>query len=254
MTSGSGAADGAPSLDAQHLTKAYPSGDGPPIEVLHDVSLTVAAGEFVAIVGPSGSGKSTLLYCLAGLEPYTSGRVLLRGRQLDELTPKELADLRRDQVGFVFQSFNLIPSLTAHENVALPARLARRSVSPSAIDEVLASVGLKGRERFRPGQLSGGQQQRVAIARVLAASPALVFADEPTGALDTQAGIAVLDLLRRVAQGERSVVMVTHDLEAAVRADRVLVLRDGMVHSELRHPAASDVLEALTAAGEEAAR
>ncbi len=241
-------------LDARHITKAYPSGDGSPVEVLHDVSLRVAAGEFVAIVGPSGSGKSTLLYCLAGLEPYTSGSVLLRGRQLDQLKPKALAALRRDEVGFVFQSFNLIPSLTVHQNVALPARLAHKPVSSAAVDEVLASVGLQGREGYRPGQLSGGQQQRVAIARVLAASPSLVFADEPTGALDTQAGAAVLELLRRVADGERSVVMVTHDLEAAARADRVLVLRDGMVHRELRHPSAEEVLEALTAAADEASR
>ncbi len=243
-----------PVLAARQVTKAYPSADGSSVEVLRDVSLTVEAGEFVAIVGPSGSGKSTLLYCLAGLEPYTSGSVLLLGRQVDELKPKELAALRRDEVGFVFQSFNLIPSLTAHQNVSLPARLAHKPVSSSAVDEVLASVGLKGREGFRPAQLSGGQQQRVAIARVLAASPSLVFADEPTGALDTQAGTAVLELLRRVAEGDRSVVMVTHDLEAAARADRVLVLRDGMVHRELQHPSAGEVLEALTAAAEEAPR
>ncbi|WP_066042285.1 ABC transporter ATP-binding protein [Herbiconiux solani] len=254
MQKSAGSTDGGLLLEAQNLTKAYPAADGSSVEVLRDVSLTVGQGEFVAIVGPSGSGKSTLLYCLAGLEPYTSGRVLLRGRQLDQLAPKALAAIRRDEVGFVFQSFNLIPSLTAHQNVALPARLAHRAVSASAVDEVLASVGLQGREGFRPGQLSGGQQQRVAIARVLAASPSLVFADEPTGALDTQAGAAVLELLRRVAGGERSVVMVTHDLEAAARADRVLVLRDGMVHRELLRPTASEVLEALTAAADEASR
>jgi putative ABC transport system ATP-binding protein len=242
-----------PLLAAEHVTKTYPSADGSAVEVLRDVSLTVEPGEFVAVVGPSGSGKSTLLYCLAGLEPYTSGSVLLQGERLDALKPRALAALRRDRVGFVFQSFNLIPSLTAHQNVALPARLAHRAVSASAVDDVLASVGLRGREGFRPGQLSGGQQQRVAIARVLAANPSLVFADEPTGALDTQAGAAVLDLLRRVAEGDRSVIMVTHDLEAAARADRVLVLRDGMVHRELQHPSASEVLEALTAAGEEVA-
>ncbi|KQO11625.1 ABC transporter [Agreia sp. Leaf244] len=240
-------------LDARHITKSYPAADGASVEVLHDVSLTVNRGEFVAIVGPSGSGKSTLLYCLAGLEPYSSGSVVLAGGQLDRLTPKALAILRRDQIGFVFQSFNLIPSLTAHQNVALPARLAHRAVSASAVDEVLSSVGLSGREGYRPGQLSGGQQQRVAIARVLASNPSLVFADEPTGALDTQAGAAVLDLLRRVAHGDRSVVMVTHDLEAAARADRVLVLRDGRVHRELRRPSAGDVLAALTAAGDEVA-
>jgi len=240
-------------LDAQHITKTYASADGSSVDVLRDVSLTVDPGEFVAVVGPSGSGKSTLLYCLAGLEPYSSGAVLLQRKQLDQLTPKALATLRRDLVGFVFQSFNLIPSLTARQNVSLPARLAHRAVSDSAVDSVLASVGLQGREGYRPGQLSGGQQQRVAIARVLAANPALVFADEPTGALDTQAGAAVLELLRQVAQGDRSVVMVTHDLEAAARADRVLVLRDGRVHRELRRPSASEVLEALTAAGDEVA-
>lgn len=240
-----------PLLVATDVTKTYPAADGTPVPVLRGVSLTVAPGEFVAIVGPSGSGKSTLLYCLAGLEPYTSGSVTLQGRRLDELKPKALATLRRDQVGFVFQAFNLIPSLTAHQNVALPARLAHREVSAAVVDEVLGSVGLKGREGFRPGQLSGGQQQRVAIARVLAANPSLVFADEPTGALDTQAGTAVLELLRGVAEGSRSVVMVTHDLEAAARADRVLVLRDGAIHRELHRPTAGEVLNALTAAGDE---
>lgn len=217
--------------------------------VLRGISLEIHPGEMVSIVGPSGSGKSTLLYCLSGLEPYDSGTVRLAGRDLGELSRGGLAALRREHVGFVFQSYNLIPSLTARENIALPARLARRGASRANIDQALAEVGLTGRGRHRPGQLSGGQQQRVAIARVLATRPDIVFADEPTGSLDTSTGSDVLRLLRASAGEGRSVVVVTHDLEAAALADRVLVLRDGLIHSELRHPRPEQVLEAITHAG-----
>ncbi|PZF41704.1 MULTISPECIES: ABC transporter ATP-binding protein [unclassified Curtobacterium] len=241
-----------PLLQAHDLTKSFPGPEQSRVPVLRGVSLSVLPGEFVAVVGPSGSGKSTLLYCLSALEPYDSGSVSIAGQRLETLRPKQLQGLRRSTVGFVFQSFNLIPSLTARQNIALPASLAHRPVSAAQVDAALASVGLADRGDHRPGALSGGQQQRVAIARVLASEPHVVFADEPTGALDTTAGDAVLDLLRRVADGDRSVVMVTHDLEAAARADRVLVLRDGAVHRELAHPDAAEVLEALTAAAQEA--
>ncbi|AIY00058.1 putative ABC-type antimicrobial peptide transport system, ATPase component [Arthrobacter sp. PAMC 25486] len=240
-----------PLLVAHSLSKTFPpaSRKEPPAAVLHGVSLSVAPGEMVSIVGPSGSGKSTLLYCLAGLESPTSGTVTLGGRDLASLSRSQLAALRREQLGFVFQRFNLITSLSAWENVALPARLSRRRVSSTGIDGALASVGLADHARKRPGQLSGGQQQRVAIARVLAQHPALVFADEPTGSLDTANGAEVLCLLREAASAGTAVVMVTHDLEAAALADRVLVLRDGSIHTEMHSPTPDAVLAAVRSAG-----
>ncbi|MET4061827.1 putative ABC transport system ATP-binding protein [Arthrobacter sp. UYP6] len=203
----------------------------------------------VSIVGPSGSGKSTLLYCLAGLEPHDGGRVNLLGKELAGLSRRNLAALRRADVGFIFQTFNLIPSLSARENIALPARLAKKRLDPSAVSQALAQVGLTERAKNRPAQLSGGQQQRVAIARVLAMQPRIVFADEPTGSLDTATGAMVLALLRDSAQGERGVVLVTHDLEAAALADRVLVLRDGTIHAQLHSPSPPQVLAAVAEAG-----
>lgn len=211
--------------------------------------MNVYPGEMVSIVGPSGSGKSTLLYCLSGLEPYDSGSIHLAGRELGRLTRGNLATLRREHVGFVFQSYNLIPSLSVRDNIALPARLARRGAKQADIDRALAEVRLTDRSRYRPGQLSGGQQQRVAIARVLAMRPEIVFADEPTGSLDTVTGADVLRLLRASTDNGRSVIVVTHDLEAAALADRVLVLRDGRIHDELQHPTPAQVLEAITLAG-----
>lgn len=232
-----------------HKTFAGPSAREPRVPVLRGISLDIRPGEMVSIVGPSGSGKSTLLYCLSGLETCDSGSVRLAGRELGTLGRGGLARLRRRRVGFVFQSYNLIPSLTARENVALPARLARRGADRVSIDRALAEVGLADRGRHRPGQLSGGQQQRIAIARVLAMRPELVFADEPTGSLDTATGADVLRLLRSTTRDGRSVVVVTHDLEAAALADRVLVLRDGLIHRELRDAAPDQVLEAITLAG-----
>lgn len=237
---------------AESISKSFPIGRGKgSLPVLREVTLRVDAGEMVAIVGPSGSGKSTLLYCLSGLEPCDSGGVALMGRPLVGLGRGGLARLRRDHVGFVFQAFNLIPSLSARENVALPARLARRGIRAADVDRALADVGLTDRARHLPGRLSGGQQQRVAIARVLATRPDIVFADEPTGSLDTTSGSHILRLLRRVAEGTRSVVIVTHDLEAASLADRVLVLRDGAIHAELLNPTPGQVLEAVTHAREQ---
>jgi len=236
-------------LEAHDLTKSFPGRDGlSEVPVLRGITLAVEPGELVAVVGPSGSGKSTLLYCLAGLEPVSSGSVVMLGSRLEGLGHRALAALRRDHVGFIFQSYNLITSLSARDNVALPARLAKRKVSEEAVDVALARVGLTERAGYKPAALSGGQQQRVAIARVLAMQPDLVFADEPTGALDTAAGNAVLTLLREAATGTRSVVVVTHDLEAAARADRVLVLRDGVIHTELRNASSAQILAAVTSA------
>jgi len=239
--------------DGLHKSFAAPARGEPPVVVLDGISLAVSQGEMVSIVGPSGSGKSTLLHCLSGLERADSGTVRLLGRTVAGMGRGALASFRRRHVGFVFQSYNLIPSLTARDNVALPARLARGRVDRTAVDAALAAVGLADRSGHRPSHLSGGQQQRVAIARVLAMRPDLVFADEPTGALDTVTGTLVLDLLRASTDGGRSVVLVTHDLEAAARADRVLVLRDGRIHRELHAPRPQDVFAAVTAAGADGA-
>ncbi|MBW8763653.1 MAG: ABC transporter ATP-binding protein [Microbacterium sp.] len=232
-----------PLLRAKGISKAYAVGRGPAANVLRDVDVHVARGEMVSIVGPSGSGKSTLMYCLAGLERADAGEIELDSTRIERMPQRRLAKLRRDRIGFVFQSYNLIPSLSAAENVALPARLARRRSPDTAA--ALTAVGLSGHGSKRPGQLSGGQQQRVAIARVLAAQPEIVFADEPTGALDTATGAQVLDLLRAHASGRNGVILVTHDLEAAARADRTVVLRDGAVVTELLRPSAADILGAL---------
>lgn len=238
-----------PLVRATDIRKSFRGGRGQPsVLVLGGVSLDVYAGEMVSIVGPSGSGKSTLLYCLSGLEPFESGSVSLGGHELRSLRRGALAVLRRERIGFVFQSFNLIPSLNARENVALPARLSRRGASRSGIDRALVAVGLSDRAHHKPGRLSGGQQQRVAIARVLATRPDIVFADEPTGSLDTVSGAGVLGLLREAANGGQAVIVVTHDVEAAVLADRVLVLRDGLIHTQLHRPTPEQVLEEITRA------
>ena len=215
-------------------------------EVLKGVDLSVEVGEMVSIVGPSGSGKSTLLYCLSGLEAADEGSIEVMGRQVVHARRSVLAKIRSEHVGFVFQSYNLIPSLSVGDNVSLPARLAGRPMSARQTRAALESVGLAGRERDRPGDLSGGEQQRVAIARALVGGADVVFADEPTGALDSQNGREVLRMLRSIGDDpQRSVVMVTHDLEAASLADRVLVLRDGRVVRELGRSTAAQILEAM---------
>ncbi len=229
-------------LTARGITKSFPLDGGAHVDVLRGIDLDVLPGEMVSIVGQSGSGKSTLMYCLAGLERPDSGEIAIGAERIDRASPARLARLRRDRIGFVFQSYNLIPSLTVQENVALPARLARRNRPDTAA--ALAAVGLNGHARKRPGALSGGQQQRVAIARVLAAEPPIVFADEPTGALDSATGADVLNLLRSYAGADRSVVLVTHDLDAAALADRTIVLRDGQVVEVLHRPTALDILAA----------
>ncbi|MEU6177751.1 ABC transporter ATP-binding protein [Streptomyces coeruleorubidus] len=224
------------------VTRAYG-----PVTALDDVTLAFPAGTFTAVMGPSGSGKSTLLQCAAGLDRPTSGSVTVAGTELTGLSERRLTLLRRERVAFVFQAFNLLPALTAEQNVALPLRLAGRRVPKARVRQALQQVGLAERARHRPGQLSGGQQQRVALARALITRPDVLFADEPTGALDTRTGREVLGLLRGMVDREgQTVVMVTHDPVAAAHADRVLFLVDGRVHGELTAPRADAVAARMT--------
>ncbi|QWB24423.1 MULTISPECIES: ABC transporter ATP-binding protein [Streptomyces] len=217
------------------------------VTALDGVSLSFPAGTFTAVMGPSGSGKSTLLQCAAGLDRPTSGSVTIGGTELTGLSERRLTLLRRERVGFVFQAFNLLPSLTAEQNVALPLRLAGRRVPKARVRQALQQVGLADRARHRPSQLSGGQQQRVALARALITRPEVLFGDEPTGALDTRTGREVLGLLRAMVDREgQTVVMVTHDPVAAAHADRVLFLVDGRVHGELTDPDAETVAARMT--------
>ena len=237
------------SLQLENLSRSFGSGDGT-VRALDDVSLAFERGSFTAVMGPSGSGKSTLLQSAAGLDRPSSGRVLLGDLELGGLSERKLARLRRERLGFVFQSFNLLAALTAAQNVALPSRLAGRRLPRGTIRAALAAVGLEDRAGHRPAELSGGQQQRVAIARALVGDPELVFADEPTGALDLRAGHEVLALLREtVDRGGRTLVMVTHDPSAAAWADRVVFMADGRLAGELRAPSAEQVAERLTALG-----
>ncbi|MFV2174866.1 ABC transporter ATP-binding protein [Actinomadura sp. LOL_016] len=238
-------ADGAgprPAL-AVHLSagvKAYGTGEAT-VRALDHVDLEVPPGSWTAVMGPSGSGKSTLLHCLAGLERLDAGRVALDGQDVTGAAESELTRLRRRRIGFVFQNFNLIASLTAEQNVALPLRLAGARPSRADVRAALESVGLGDRARHRPTGLSGGQQQRVAIARALVTRPAVLFADEPTGALDTGSARAMLDLLGGMTAAGQTIVMVTHDPVAAARADTVVFLRDGRVTDRLTRPSAARV-------------
>jgi putative ABC transport system ATP-binding protein len=219
------------------------------VTALNGISINFAPGTFTAVMGPSGSGKSTFLHCAAGLDRPTSGRVLIDGRSLADLNERKLTELRRERIGFVFQSFNLLPALTVWQNVCLPQQLDGRRVDRSVVREVLDRVGLGDRHKHRPGELSGGQQQRVAIARALVARPAVIFADEPTGALDTKTSRDVLTLLRGVVdRHQQTVVMVTHDPAAAAYADRVLLLADGRIVDELRGRSTVDTIAARMAA------
>ncbi|MEZ5087469.1 MAG: ABC transporter ATP-binding protein [Tessaracoccus sp.] len=241
---------------AEHLSKSYPVGSST-VDVLHDVSLTVSEGEVCAIMGPSGSGKSTLLYCLAGLEQPTTGDVALLGTSLNRSSRKQLAELRRAELGFVFQSYNLMPTLPVTENVALPFRLRGERVDKARIESALVSVGLGGRGATLPSSMSGGEQQRVAIARVLAQRPKIVFADEPTGALDTKSGRAVLAELQRIGRtAGQCVLVVTHDPAVAASCDRVVFMRDGRLAHQVSEPTTEGVasmLAALEESGQEAA-
>jgi putative ABC transport system ATP-binding protein len=227
--------------------KIYGSGETE-VHALDGVSVAFTRGEFSAIMGPSGSGKSTLLQCMAGLDVLTSGSTYVSGENLTTMKDKALTLLRRKRVGFVFQQFNLVPTLTARENIVLPLSLAGTSVDPEWFDAVVAALDLGNRLHHRPTELSGGQQQRVAVARSLITRPDVVFGDEPTGNLDSQSSAALLDFLRAaVDQFGQTMVMVTHDPAAAARADRVLFLRDGKVEGELRSPTVEAILDHMRA-------
>ena len=231
------------------VVRVFGRGDGQ-VRALDGVTLTLERGTFTAIMGPSGSGKSTLLQLAAGLDRPTQGEVHLGDQELGRLSERALARMRRERIGFVFQSFNLLGALTAEQNVGLPAKLAGTRLPRSAVRDVLRRVGLDDRRRHRPAQLSGGQQQRVAIARALVGGPSVIFADEPTGALDTRCGRAVLGLLREtVDETGGTLVMVTHDPTAAAWADRVVFMADGRLAGEMRAPAAEQVAERLTELG-----
>jgi len=217
------------------------------VVALDDVTFGFAAGTFTAVMGPSGSGKSTLLQCAAGLDRPTSGKVVVAGTDLSQLKETKLTLLRRDTIGFVFQSFNLLPSLTAEQNVALPLRLARRRPTRAELGDGLAAVGLADRAGHRPSELSGGEQQRVAIARALITRPPVLFADEPTGALDTRTGRAILALLRDLVDRHgQTVVLVTHDPTAASYAERVAFLADGRVAGTLEAPSPDAIAARMT--------
>jgi putative ABC transport system ATP-binding protein len=216
-------------VSAQDLGRVYGEG-GAAVTALDHVSVDFPAGAFTAIMGPSGSGKSTLMHLLAGLDRPTSGTVTLDGAELTSLNDDALTQLRRDRVGFIFQAFNLLPVLTARENIVLPMSIAGRDPDDAWVDQLIDLVGLRDRITHRPSELSGGQQQRVAVVRALASRPAVVFADEPTGNLDSHASTEILQLLRRsVDEFGQTIIMVTHDEDAAAYADRLLVLRDGQV-------------------------
>jgi putative ABC transport system ATP-binding protein len=234
---------------AVHLSKSYGTGDAA-VTALDNVSVGLAAGEFTAIMGPSGSGKSTLLHMLAGLDQPTSGQVFLGDTDISTLDDKGLTLLRRDRIGFIFQSFNLLPTMTAAENIVLPMRIAGRAPDEHWVASIVETVGLSERLSHRPSQLSGGQQQRVAAARALASKPQIVFADEPTGALDSRSGADLLGFLRQaVTELHQTVVMVTHDANAASYADRVIFLADGRIVDEMRRPSADQVLDYMKTLG-----
>jgi putative ABC transport system ATP-binding protein len=232
-------------VTASGVTRRYGSGDSA-VDALRGVSIEVPAGQFTAVMGPSGSGKSTLMHILAGLDAPSSGTVAVAGQVITTMNDKALTLLRRRQIGFVFQFFNLLPMLSAEENVLLPLQLSGGKIDREWVEELLETVGLTERRRHRPSELSGGQQQRVAIARALVTGPAVLFADEPTGNLDSQSGQEILALLRTAADAHgQTIVMVTHDPRAAVSADRVVFLSDGLIVSDLARPTEAAVLELM---------
>jgi putative ABC transport system ATP-binding protein len=249
VATGSHRAASRPAVALHDVRKVYGRGEGA-VVALNGVSVTLAPGSFTAVMGPSGSGKSTFLNLSAGLDRPTTGTVTLGDTDLGCLSERRLTVLRRERIGFVFQAFNLLPSLTVAQNIALPLRLDGHRARRSAVWEAAARVGLQDRLRHRPSQLSGGQQQRVAIARALVTRPEVVFADEPTGALDSRTGLEVLALLRRIVDADgRTVVMVTHDPVAAAHADRVILLADGQLAGTLDGPSADQVAEHLAHLG-----
>src|SRR6266487_2031725 len=230
---------------AVELTKLYGHGDAA-VEALRGVTVDFTAGAFTAIMGPSGSGKSTLLHCMAGLDTPTSGQVFIGEVDITSLSERQLTELRRDKVGFVFQAYNLIPTLTAAENITLPLDIAGRNVDRSWFDRVVDTIGLRDRLSHKPAALSGGQQQRVASARALVSRPAVVFADEPTGNLDSRSGGELLAFLRDAVKGYgQTIVMVTHDATSASYADRIVFLGDGRIVDEMPNPTAEMILDRL---------
>lgn len=246
-TDGSPVAIAAAALQA---TKTYGEGDTT-VVALDSVDVAFEAGKFTAIMGPSGSGKSTLMHCMAGLDRLSGGTVQIGSTDITAASEKDLTNLRRDRLGFIFQAFNLVPTLSAHENITLPSDLAGRSIDTAWLDHVVSTVGLADRTDHRPSELSGGQQQRVAVARALAGRPELIFADEPTGNLDSRTGAEILEFMRRaVREFGQSIVMVTHDPVAAGYADRVVFLADGQIVDELFDPTPDHVLDRMRRIGD----
>lgn len=236
--------------NAIQATKTYGMGDTE-VHALRDVTVDFQAGQFTAIMGPSGSGKSTLMQCMAGLDRLTSGEVYVAGQALSELNDKALTLLRREKIGFIFQAYNLIPTLSARENITLPLDLAAGKGDPSWVEEVIATVGLADRVHHRPNELSGGQQQRVAVARALASKPDIIFGDEPTGNLDSKTGAEILTFLRQaVDELSQTIVMVTHDPVSAAYSDRVLFLADGQIVHEITDPTADEIFDTMRNLGD----
>jgi putative ABC transport system ATP-binding protein len=230
---------------ASAVTRRYGEGESA-VHALRGVSLEVPVGQFTAVMGPSGSGKSTLMHLLAGLDTPNSGTVSIGGEDITKMTDKQLTRLRRKHIGFVFQQFNLLPTLTAEENILLPLSIAGRRPDAASVDALMSRVGLDDRRDHRPSELSGGQQQRVAIARALVSKPTVLFADEPTGNLDSTSGAEVLALLREAVELDgQTTLMVTHDPRAAATADRVLFLADGRVVADLTEPTEGEILAAM---------
>lgn len=225
------------------LVKTYGADDAQ-VRALDHLSVDFARGEMTAIMGPSGSGKSTLMHCMAGLDQPTSGKVMVEGLKVSSMNQRQLTRFRREQIGFIFQSFNLVPTLSAEENILLPLQIAKKPIDHAWFDKVVSVVGLQQRLSHRPSQLSGGQQQRVACARAIMARPSVIFADEPTGNLDSRTSREVLGFLKHsVHEYGQTIVMVTHDPRAASYADRVLVLADGRITQDLRHPTYQEILK-----------
>ena len=237
-------------IELAGIERVFHLGDSE-VHALRNLSLTITAGEYVAVMGPSGSGKSTLMHCLAGLDLLTDGSVLIGGDDLSKLKERDLTLLRRDKIGFIFQAFNLIPTLSALENITLPMDLGGIKPDQGWLDTVIDTVGLRDRLSHRPSELSGGQQQRVAVARALASRPQIIFADEPTGNLDSRTGTEILTFMRKaVDELRQTIVMVTHDPNAAGYADRVLFLADGKLVDEMYEPTAAKVLDKMKALGD----
>jgi putative ABC transport system ATP-binding protein len=238
---------GAPAARVANLTKTYGTGQAL-VTALDDVTLDLADGEFTAVMGPSGSGKSTLMHCCAALDTADSGQVYVGDHELSVMKDKQLTQLRRDEIGFIFQSYNLVPTLTAEENITLPLALAGRRPDTPWMGTLVTSLGIADRLRHRPSELSGGQQQRVASARAMVTRPELIFADEPTGNLDSRSATELLELTRAAVEGlGQTVVIVTHDPRAASYADRVVFLADGRIVSEIHSPTMDGILDELRA-------